>query len=127
MMQTPPDDDQQALTPEDAEIQIEAIADEYLESLRGPNPVDRAAFVARNPEIADVLDARLKLIDMMIQRGKDRPSWSETASGEAVFASSSVKETEERRALDFSVHDRVGRYRILEELVVILGGVQNEL
>jgi WD40 repeat protein/tetratricopeptide (TPR) repeat protein/tRNA A-37 threonylcarbamoyl transferase component Bud32 len=53
--------------PPDAEPQVEALVERFLEQLRAGEEPDRRALVAAHPDIAPLLDRRLALVEMMFQ------------------------------------------------------------
>jgi hypothetical protein len=57
--------------------QVEVLADEYLERLLAGETPDRSAFLAAYPELADLLEPRLALVELMHRMA--RPALAERA------------------------------------------------
>jgi hypothetical protein len=59
--------------PPDVERRVEEIADEYLDRLQAGEAPDRGAVVAAHPDLADLLEGRLALVELMhrVGRGAD--------------------------------------------------------
>jgi hypothetical protein len=61
--------------------QVEALADEYLERLLAGGPPDRQAVLAAHPDLADLLEPRLALVELMHRVARaGRPADGQTAS-----------------------------------------------
>ena len=61
--------------------QVEELADEYLEHLLAGETPDRQAFLAAHPELADLLEPRLALVELMHRVARaQRPADGEVAS-----------------------------------------------
>ena len=94
---------EQADTPEAALVaerqrRVEALADEYLEGLLAGRTPDRPAFLAAHPDLADLLEPRLALVELMHRVAGARArlmarrrAWRRLAARPSASSASSVR------------------------------------
>src|SRR5271154_109859 len=59
--------------PDDRQRRVEQLADEYLDALLAGKTPDRQAFLAAHADVADLLEPRLALVDLMHRVAKAGP------------------------------------------------------
>jgi ribosomal protein S27E/predicted Ser/Thr protein kinase len=84
MSETQPNEQSNRSEPEllvQRQRQVEALAEEYLERLVAGETPDRQAFLGAHPDVADLLEPRLALLELMHRMAHaERPAAGETAS-----------------------------------------------
>jgi hypothetical protein len=91
----------------DAERRVEEIAEEYLDRLQAGETPDRGAVLADYPDLGDLLDRRLKVVELMHGVGRGDDTSHDTAPGEANSA---------RGSQHAALPEQIGRYVILSVL-----------
>jgi tRNA A-37 threonylcarbamoyl transferase component Bud32/ribosomal protein S27E len=77
----PQEQDKSSISEAERQRRAEALADEYLDRLLRGETLDRQAFVAEHPDLADVLGPRLELLELMHRVARaERSDGVQTAS-----------------------------------------------